>query len=145
MPAGSFYVERGESSFRLSVPFENVGAGVAVVQEVRMEPRGVGDLRVSRKLVPVGTTVRVSASILITGETDAFASDNWAMEGVFVSISYTDADGGQPLISRAEIKQYTTQGPFVEKIAVFHQGDETPFVEGRASYLSQRKIVRLGC
>lgn len=134
MPAGSFYVERGESSFRLSVPFENVGAGVAVVQEVRMEPRGVGDLRVSRKLVPVGTTVRVSASILITGETDAFASDNWAMEGVFVSISYTDADGGQPLISRAEIKQYTTQGPFVEKIAVFHQGDETPFVEGRASY-----------
>lgn len=33
MPAGSFSVERSESSFRLSVPFENVGAGVAVVQE----------------------------------------------------------------------------------------------------------------
>jgi hypothetical protein len=134
VPAGSFYFKREESSFRLSVPFENVGAGVAVIQEIGMEPRGSGDLRGSRKLVPVGTTVRISASIPITGDADAFASDYRAMEGVFVSISYTDADGGQPLLSRAEIRQYTTQGPFVEKIAVFHQGEETPFVEGRASY-----------
>lgn len=97
-----------------------------------MEPPGSGDLRVSRKLVPVGTTVRVSASILIADEADAFATDYWAMEGVFVSILYTDGDGDQPLLSRAEIRQYTTQGPFVEKIAVLHQGEETPFVEGRA-------------
>lgn len=99
-----------------------------------MEPRGSGDLRVSRKLVPVGTTVRVSASILVSGRADAFANQYWATGGVFVSVSYTDADGGQPLVSRAEIRQYTTQGPFVEKIAVFHQGEERSFVEGRASY-----------
>jgi hypothetical protein len=136
VPAGSFYFEREELSFRLSVPFENVGAGVAVIQEIGMEPRGSGDLRVSRKLVPEGTTVRVSASILISGDAGAgaFANQYWATGGVFVSITYTDADGGQTLTSRAEIRHYATQGPFVEKIAVFHQGEETPFVEGRASY-----------
>ncbi|MHB1640554.1 MAG: hypothetical protein ACYCUD_12080 [Candidatus Dormibacteria bacterium] len=136
LPVGActFDFSRQGQVFLLTVPFENVGAGVAVIQGCGLHPRGTGDLSVSRKLVPVGTTVRVSASLLIGDETDRFASDSWAMDGVLVSITYTDADGGQPLISRAEIRQYATQAPFVERIAIFHQGEAIPFAEGRASY-----------
>ena len=135
IPPGSFYWKQAESSFQLSVAFENVGAGVAVIQGATMQPPVVGDIRVSRKLVPVGTLVRVSASVLLgLPETKQFRGQWWAMDGVYVAIEYSDADGGQTLISRAEIRQYATQGPYIERIAIFHKGEAEPIVEGHSSY-----------
>ncbi len=132
---GSFYWKQEESSFQLSISVENVGAGVAVIQGATMQPPAAGDIRVSRKLVPVGTLVRVSASILLgPPESEQFRGQWWAMDGVYVAIEYSDADGGQTLISRAEIRQYATQGPYIERIAIFHKGDVEPIVEGHSSY-----------
>jgi hypothetical protein len=57
----------------------------------------------------------------------------WAMKPFAVLIHYTDASGGQPLVSRADFEQYATQGPFVGTISIFKKGEQKPFVVGRSS------------
>jgi len=85
--------------------------------------------------VPVGERVRVNVSILVEGSdaTKRFATQWWAMDGFTVAIEYTDADGRQPMVSRAEIRQAATQGPWIERIAVFKQGKPKRAVIGRSS------------
>jgi hypothetical protein len=133
IPNGAFWWGRKDALFLLSVPFENVGAGVAMIQDATVVPCGVVEIRTSAKVVPVGTSVRVSVSIpLGPPQVSQFEGDTWAADGVHVSIEYSDSDGGQTLISQMEIRQYATQAPFVETIAFFRKGESEPFVRGRS-------------
>lgn len=43
----------------------------------------------------------------------------WASGGFTRSVDYTDSGGKQAMTSRAEIRQYATKSPFVEKISIF--------------------------
>jgi len=81
----------------------------------------------------VGEHVRVNISRAGPPVSKAKVGFWWAMEPFAVLIHYTDSSGGQPLISRADFKQFATQGPFVETISVYKRGQTTPFVIGRSS------------
>jgi hypothetical protein len=120
VPQGRLYFsESGAASFELSVPFENIGAGVATILAARTAPRFTGDVYISRKFAPVGATVRVDLSVLsgMPGS-DRFKNEWWAMDGISVIIEYSDANEKQHRTSRAEIRQYATQRPFVQHISV---------------------------
>lgn len=133
---GTFYHHKldGIGSLYLSVAFQNIGSGVAAIQSAGMEP-SVGEIKISRKFVPVGDMVRVNISILGgLKTTQRFASDWWATEGIEVWIRYTDARGRQTLMSRAAIRQYVTQGPFVQEISVHEGGGKGSTVTGRGTY-----------
>lgn len=116
---GRFYMNRTEGMLQISVPFENVGAGVAVITGAKTEPSS-GEAKISRGFVPVNGGMRINISILLGLEsTKVFEQDGaWAYDGFVVSIEYTDARGRQNRTTRAEIRQYATQGPFVENISV---------------------------
>ena len=116
---GRFYLNRTSGSLQLPIPFENVGAGVAVITAARSEPAS-GEVKISRGFVPVGGTVRINISILLGMErTKIFEKDgSWAYDGFFVIVDYTDARGGQNRSTKVEIRQYATQGPFVQNISV---------------------------
>jgi hypothetical protein len=116
---GKFYLHRTTGGLQLSVPFENVGAGVAAITGARTEP-AAGEAYISRGFVPVGGSVRINVSILLGLPTTKKFEDAgpWAYEGFSVIIDYTDARGKQKRSSRAEIRQYATQGPFVQSISV---------------------------
>ncbi len=91
----------------------------------------------SRKFVPVNEIVRVNISILADiSDMERFKDQWWAMDGFAVSVEYADSDGRQRLVSRAEIRQYATQGPFVQEIAVFKMKGKRkePLVTGKGSY-----------
>ena len=135
VPRGAlFYRGDGESTFHISVAFENIGAGVAAIEGGEMDP-SIGDVYVSRKFVPVGEVVRVNVAILTSVPgAERFNDFWWAMDRVTVSIRYTDANGKQPLVSRAVIGQAAVKGPWVEEIAVYRDGDGQPLAVGRSSY-----------
>jgi hypothetical protein len=116
---GKFYLRRTVGLLQLSIPFENVGAGVAVVTAARTEPSS-GDTKISRGFVPVNGTVRINISILLGLEnTKIFEkAGTWAYDGFFVIVDYTDARGRQKRSTRAEIRQYATQAPFVQNLSV---------------------------
>lgn len=116
---GRFYLHRTSEMLQLSIPFENVGAGVAVITGAHTEP-GSGECKISRGFVPVGATVRINISILLGMEkTKIFESKgSWAYDGFKVIIEYTDARGKQSRTTTAEIRQYATQGPFVQHVSV---------------------------
>ena len=62
---GRFYFSKaGGGGFKLSVAFENIGAGVATILGARTEPSVLGSVYVSRKFAPVGALVRVNVSIM---------------------------------------------------------------------------------
>ena len=138
VPPGSLYFsEPGQGAFQFSVAFENIGAGVATIHAAHTEPRFHGDVYVSRKFAPVGSLVRVNVSVLSGMEgSDRFADQWWAMDGISVTIDYTDASGRQHQSSRAEIRQYATQGPFVQHISVTtrHRIRGDTVTTGSASY-----------
>ena len=120
VPPGCLYFsEPGQGAFQFSVAFENIGTGVAIIHAAHTEPAFHGDVYVSRKFAPVGSLIRVNVSVLggMVGS-DRFADNWWAMDGISVIIDYTDASGRQRQSSRAEIRQYATQGPFVQHITV---------------------------
>jgi hypothetical protein len=133
IPEGSLFHESGGGIFQLSVAFRNVGAGVAVVGRAATHPKAAGSVFTSKKFVPVGEHVRVNVSILVTADEDRLAGQWWAMDGFAVSIDYTDAEGKQCLTSRAEIRQFATQGPFVQQIAISHTGTSQAIVVGQSS------------
>ncbi len=140
-----FTVRRGEFFYRklddsgslyVSVAFQNIGAGLAGIVGGYTEPGMSADVKVSRKFVAPGDIVRVNIAILggMAG-TERFASPWWAMGGFTVGLSYQDALGRQSLTSRAVIRQYATQGPFVEAITVSQiWGHHTVQVTGRGQY-----------
>jgi hypothetical protein len=116
---GRFYIQRSTGKLQISIPFENVGAGVAVITGVRTEP-SAGDIKNSRGFVPVGGIMRVNISILLGLENTKIFENagTWAYDGFFVIVEYTDARGRQKRTTRAEIRQYATQGPFVQNVSV---------------------------
>jgi len=118
---------------QISLPFRNVGAGVAVITSATTEPDVTGEVNVSRKFVPVGEHVRVNVSRMSAKGDAARVGPGWAYPGFALLIHYTDVSGGQPLISRAEFRQYATQGPFVETISIFKAHEPKPFVVSRST------------
>jgi hypothetical protein len=135
-PRGSlFYQGAGDGAFFLSVAFENTGAGLAAIQGAELDVPVTGDVFTSRRFVPAGELVRVNVSILTEIEgAERFRDQWWAMEGLAVSIHYTDANGRQPMVSRATIRQAATRGPWVEEISVSRVGSHQPITVGRGSY-----------
>jgi hypothetical protein len=119
VPRGRLYLHRTSGMLQLSIPFENVGAGVAVITGVRTKPPS-GEVYVSRGFVPVAASVRVNISILLgLLHTEIFGPDgSWAYDGFLVLVEYTDAQGKQKRTTKAEIRQYATQSPFVQQIGV---------------------------
>ena len=131
---GAFFYQQA-GAFYLSVPFENIGAGVAAVVEAEMDPAAPGSIYLSRKFVPVGEIVRVNISVMPEiSRGERFRDFFWAMDPVSVAIRYTDANGRQEMMSRATIKQFATQGPFISEIAIFRAGQSEPIAIGRGSY-----------
>jgi len=133
---GRFYIHRTSGMLQLSIPFENVGAGVAVITDARTEPPS-GEAKISRGFVPVHATMRINISILLgLRHTEIFdEKGSWAYDGFLVIVEYTDARGRQKRTTRAEIRQYATQGPFVQKISVIERrwGKEVT-TAGRVGY-----------
>jgi hypothetical protein len=118
-----------------SVAFENVGEGVAAIAAWRTEPELPGDVYASRKFVPVGSLLRINVSVLrgLPGA-EPFADQWWAMGGIDVVVDYSDTCGGELLTSIAAIRQYATQGPFVQEITVRRKSDGQLLAAGRSSY-----------
>jgi hypothetical protein len=154
VPRGELFHKHYDSSmFQFSVAFENIGNGPAAIVGARVNPIQVdedgtmssvmGSVNFAPKFVSVGSIVRVNVSTL-TGMkgTERFDDQWWAMGGVEVEVEYLDSGGRRPLVSRATIKQYATQGPFVQEMSVFTKRKtlwkrkETliPLVTGAASY-----------
>jgi hypothetical protein len=123
-----FFIQETADSFQCSVAFRNVGAGVAVVTSAGTVPSAPGDVVVSRNFVPRGERVRVNVSVQVALP-EARALLNAHHSGSFsVAIGYSDADGGQPLISRADVQTYATHETWVRQIAISHRGEREPFV-----------------
>jgi hypothetical protein len=137
VPYGSLFWDRGVGGGvdHFSVAFENVGTGVAAILGWRTEPALPGDIYASRKFVPVGSLLRINVSVLhgLPGA-ERFVDQWWAMEGVEVIVEYSDTSGGEVLTSTASIRQYATQGPFVQQIALRRKSDGKLLAEGRSSY-----------
>lgn len=119
VPRGRLSLHRTPGMLQLSIPFENVGAGVAVITGATTRPLS-GETYVSRGFVPVGASVRVNVSILLgLPHTEIFGVEgSWAYDGFRVMVEYTDARGMQKRTTSAEIREYATQSPFVQNIAV---------------------------
>jgi hypothetical protein len=129
---GSLYSDK--DGMRVSLPFRNIGAGVAVITDATTDPPVEGDIYVTRKFVPVGEHVRVNVTRAgsMTSRSKVSVGDWWAMSPFSILIHYTDAAGAQALISRADFRQYATKGPYVEIISVFEKGKPEPFAVGRS-------------
>lgn len=136
VPRGAFFY-RGEGSgvFNLSVAFQNLGTGLAAVAGAEVDTGIAADVYVSRRFVPAGSIVRVNVSVGTSFPgNERFDDQWWAMEGLAVTIRYSDANGRQRLISRATIEQAATRLPYVAQIDVFREGEARPLVTGRGSY-----------
>ena len=131
-----WYEAADDGSVRhFSVAFENVGAGSAAIVACRTVPELPGSIHVSRKFVPIGTLLRVNVSVhaeMQGGE--PFRDQWWAMGGISVMVDYTDTDGGETLMSTAIIRQYATQGPFVQEITITRKSDGRVLATGQSSY-----------
>jgi hypothetical protein len=116
---------------QVSLPFRNIGQGVAVITAATTEPPTTGSIYVTRKFVPPGESVRVNISRASPPEIGL--GQWWAMNPFAILVHYTDAAGGQPQVSRADFRQAATQSPWIEKISVFERGKSEPYVVGRSS------------
>jgi hypothetical protein len=136
VPAGElFWQENGTGGVsHFSVAFENLGSGIAAVRAWRTNPLIPGNVYVSRNFVPVGTLLRVNISVLPGPMAERFKDHWWAIDGIDVEVDYTSMSDGEILTSVASIKQYATQGPFVQEVKVFRQSDGRVIAEGRGSY-----------
>jgi hypothetical protein len=143
VPRGKFFYKSG-GPFYLSVAFENIGAGVAAILSAEVDPPVAGDIYVSRRFVPVRGQVRVNVAVMTDlPEGERFKDQFWAMEGVSVVVRYTDANGEQPMRSKAVIMQHATRAPYINEIAVFRDREwwqrwqwwnPRPVALGRGSY-----------
>ncbi|WP_134438965.1 hypothetical protein [Methylacidiphilum caldifontis] len=121
VPKGQLYfTPPGEGTFYLSVAFQNVGPGIAAITKAYTEPEIPGEVKISRRFVPTDGLVRVNVSVLLgLAGTERFSTDWWAMGGLSLFVEYTDSTGEQRLASEAVIRQYATQGPFIEEVVVY--------------------------
>lgn len=126
---GFFFEKSYEGTLLCSVPFRNIGAGVAVILDVSVTPTPLGEVFYTRKFVPDGAFVRVN----ICAHNDPSMADP-LMEackegggGFAVTITYSDADGRQKLITRANLQEYATSPMSVRQVAVLREGETEPF------------------
>lgn len=137
VPYGRLYWKADEAGgvSHFSLAFENIGAGVAAIHAARTEPSIPGDIYISRKFVPVGALLRLNVSIqgILPGG-ERFKDQWWAMEGIEVSVDYSDVAGGEILTSTASIRQFAVQGPFVQAITVRRSYSGEILARGQSSY-----------
>lgn len=137
VPYGRLYWDTDEDGgvSHFSLAFENVGAGVAAISGARTEPPIPGEIYISRKFVPVGALLRLNVSIqrILPGG-ERFKDQWWAMEGINVSVDYSDVAGGEVLTSTASIREFAVQGPFVQEITVRRASSGEVLARGRSSY-----------
>jgi hypothetical protein len=111
----------------VSVPFRNIGSGVAVVTSAAVQPVVEGAyITTSRKFVPPGEHVRVNVSAMANFPSDPLPLHPYGSFSVI--IGYSDADGGQHLLSRADIHSDERHDPYVRQIAILRKGETEPFV-----------------
>jgi hypothetical protein len=124
----------GTGPYHCSVPFRNVGAGVAVITEAWTEPDLHAEIDVPARIVRPGERFRVNLSV----PTHAIAMSPVlkAWQGSFkVVVAYNDARGGQPLETRALIGTYATSVAAVRGISVTRAGEAEPFIiSGRMEF-----------
>lgn len=135
---GELFSQRHDAgNFHLSVAFHNIGPGAAAVVRAYTQPEFPGDVYVSRRFVPSDELVRINISVLAgSPETERFNDEWWAIDGVAVTVEYTDADGEQLMSSTAHIRQYATQGPFIQTLALARRRGSrwVAMAAGRGSY-----------
>jgi|SRR5665213_3154513 len=132
---GELFYAQGPGTFHLSVAFENAGAGVAAIVGADTEPHFDCDTYVSRRFVPPGSTVRVNIAILTTiAGNEQFDDHWWAMDPLALVIKYTDANGGQPMTSKALFTQAATRAPYVSKVEVYRGRKQELLTTGIGSY-----------
>lgn len=133
---GALFFQQSEGAFHLSVAFENAGGGVAAIVGADVEPPiERASIHVAPRFVAPDSLVRVNISVLVNGlAADRFTGPWWAMDPLTVVIRYTDADGRQPMTSRACLSQAATKGPWVSKVALFAGRRERPLGVGRGDY-----------
>jgi hypothetical protein len=122
------YLGHDEVLLQVSVPFRNAGQGAAVITRATTEPHAMGSVVASRSIVPVGGRTRVSASLLVNS---AMANREFASGHFTINIEYTDADGNQPMVSRAHIHHLVGEPAYVGPIDVSRRGESAPFVSSR--------------
>ena len=113
-----FYLSPPGDIFQFSVSFRNVGGGVAVITGVDIAPEAPGECVFSRKFVRPGEHVRVNKSVQLGLPESQALVGSWRTT-LAVNVEYCDADGGQPLVSTAQIREYATHAAFVQWIEVF--------------------------
>ncbi|MGH9015360.1 MAG: tyrosine-type recombinase/integrase [Acidimicrobiia bacterium] len=125
LPLNDFYIDEDAGLFQCSIAFRNVGAGVAVVNSASAESALLGNVVVSKKFVPPGECVRVSVSA--HADPPDPLVDAYHAGAFTLSISYSDADGRQKLVSDARIETYATSGTTVRRITVRKARRKKPF------------------
>jgi hypothetical protein len=128
---GEFWFDRPEQgrsgNVQVSVAFRNVGNGLAVIVGAGTEPEVTGSRKTSRMYVPVGETVRVNVSTLVEDNGDD-TERWWHYANLAVFVRYTDADGKQPLTTKALVREYAVHEPHVERVEIWRDGDDKPFI-----------------
>jgi hypothetical protein len=123
------YFEKNHDGVLLcSVPFRNIGNGVAVIARVCVTPDPLGDVLCPRKFVPPGEFVRVNICAH-TGPSMADALMEACREvggGFAVTITYSDTDGQQSFTTRADLREFATSPMCVKRVSVSRDGDPEP-------------------
>ncbi|MDG7000321.1 MAG: hypothetical protein JRN15_14555 [Nitrososphaerota archaeon] len=137
VPYGKLFYHKDKDGrvSHFSLAFENIGAGTAAIHSAKVEPPIPGDIYISRKFVPVGSLLRVNVSVLpgLPGSKQ-FEGHWWAMEGIEISVDYSDVAGGETLTSTASIRQYAVQDPFVREITIRRAASGEILAIGQSSY-----------
>jgi hypothetical protein len=128
-PGHAFFFRLGDDGvLYCSVPFRNIGAGVAVVTSQEAEPAPqLGEVIVSRRFARPGEVVRVNISARADASSDERLAEALRAGEFTVIISYSDADGGQRLVTHADVKRFAVSDFAVRRIAIFREGERKPF------------------
>lgn len=111
----------------VSIPFSNIGPGVAVIKRAWSEPPFSGT-EVTAHLVPAGGTMRVNLSAAEVEE--IYAQLEILGMSFTVAIEYADARGDQTYVTRALVASYATSEPAIRGLSVTRGNEEEPFVVG---------------
>jgi hypothetical protein len=139
VPVGEFdeadaEADRGEVRWRfsddyllISVPFRNVGSGVALVTSARISDRD-GKMferaqEVGQTAIPPGESTRVFFSLRVPENNDIVRSNVQ-----LVTVRYADVSGRQRFRSVAAVREVYHHDPQVVRVGVYRDDDEDPFV-----------------
>lgn len=124
VPHGAlFYESSTGDAFWLSVAFENIGSGPAAVSGAYVTPAIQASVHVSPTFVAVGEVLRVNFSILTSmPDNERFRDFWWAMDGLAVTVEYSDTNNGQRIRTTAHIQQAATQAPWIGSVTIEEKG-----------------------